>query len=632
MHIRSRLASTLLTLLAFGCATAPAPTPTTTAAPAAVQQTTAPATGLDPHSFSHPEEVAVRHLDLDLSVDFAQKRLSGSAALDVQTSPDATTLVLDTRDLEISGVTVDDHPAKFSLSAPVEFLGQALTIPITPATNRVVVTYRTSPNAAALQWLEPSQTAGGKLPFLFTQSESILARTWVPCQDTPTVRMTYDATIRVPQGFVPVMSAQGDRGDPAHGIHRFHMAQPIPSYLLALAVGDLAFRAFDERSGVWAEPSVVEKAAWEFADTPKMIAAAEKLYGPYQWERYDILVLPPSFPFGGMENPRLTFATPTVIAGDRSLVSLVAHELAHSWSGNLVTNATWNDFWLNEGFTTYFENRIMEALYGRDYSEMLTALGYEDLQTALKELGPTSKDTALKLDLKGRDPDEGAGDIAYQKGYFFLRMLEEKVGRQRFDQFLRQYFATFAFQSMTTEKFVDYLERNLIQGDSRLRQNVGEWIYQPGVPSNIPVPKSTRFEKVDEAAKKFVAGAAATSLETKEWSTHEWLRFLAELPDDISRERIAELDRTFHFTQSGNAQLLSSWFVKTVRAGYTESNSAMERFLTTVGRRYLVRGIYTELAKTPAGLEYARQIYAKARPGYHAVTRGTIDQLLGWKG
>src|SRR5436190_3228884 len=386
----------------------------------------------DPHSAARPEDVRVEHLALDLTVDFSSRVLRGAATLTLAAHPHGGELRLDTRDLEIAAVHLDgDSAATFRLEPEVKFLGRALSIDVGPATRTVTVAYATRPEAAALQWLTPAHTAGGKLPFVFTLSQSILARTWVPCQDTPSVRFTYEAVLHVPKELMAVMSAGNPTERAADGVYRFRMEQPIPSYLLALAVGDLAFRSVGPRTGVYAEPTLIEKAAWEFADSEKMVTTAESLFGPYRWGRYDLLVLPPSFPYGGMENPRLTFATPTILAGDRSLVSLVAHELAHSWSGNLVTNATWSDFWLNEGFTNYFENRIMEALYGREFSEMQAALQLASLRKTIAEMGPENPDTRLQLELAGRDPDDGVNDIAYEKGFFFVRLLEEQAGRAR---------------------------------------------------------------------------------------------------------------------------------------------------------------------------------------------------------
>jgi aminopeptidase N len=446
--------------------------------------------------------------------------------------------------------------------------------------------------------------------------------------------MTYEATIRVPQGLMAIMSAENPTKKSPDGVYKFRMPQRIPAYLLALGVGDLEFRALGSNSGVYALPTVVEKAAWELADTPKMIDAAEKLYGPYKWGRYDLLILPASYPFGGMENPRLTFATPTILAGDRSLVALVAHELAHSWSGNLVTNATWNDFWLNEGFTTYFEGRIMEAVYGRAYADMLDVLGRQDLEGTLDETGRESPDTHLYLSLAGRDPDEGMSDIAYEKGAAFLTMLEEAVGRQKFDRFLRGYFDKFAFQSMDTAGFVQYLKEQLLGGDEALAQRlqIQQWIYGPGLPANAAQPRSEAFTSVEQAVQAFAAGTPAAQISTNGWTTHHWLHFLRTLPKPLDPQKMADLDAAFRLSGSGNSEILSAWLMKVIESQYEPAYPALEQFLTTVGRRKFLSPLYTEMAKTPAGADMALRIYEKARPGYHSVSRNTIDEILGWRG
>ncbi len=587
----------------------------------------------DPHSFGRPAEIAVRHLDLDLAVDFAARRLAGSATLTLERrSPAATTLYLDSRDLEISAVHLDGstEPSAFTLAPAVPIFGQELAIPLAPGTRSVRIDYRTRPEAAALQWLAPAQTAGGKQPFLFTQSQAILARTWVPCQDSPGVRMTYAATIRVPPGLLALMSAANPTARSADGIYRFEMAHPIPSYLLALAVGDLEFRPLGARSGVYAEPSVAGAAAWELADTEKMIVAAEQLYGPYRWERYDLLVLPPSFPFGGMENPRLTFATPTILAGDRSLVSLVAHELAHSWSGNLVTNATWNDFWLNEGFTNYFESRIMEAVYGRDFAEMQAQLSKRDLEAFVRETGGESRETWLYLDLAGRDPDDAPGAIVYDKGYFFLRHLEETVGRASWDRFLLDYFTAHAFQSMTTADFVAELQDKLLSSNPKAaaQADVQAWIYGPGLPRGIAEPKSPAFAKVDAELARLAAGTSPGNLTTASWVTQQWQHFLRNLPEPLDSARLTALDAAFHFTESGNAEIAVDWFQRAIAAGYRPAFPAIERFLVKVGRRKFIGPLYQSLSRTPEGLAFAREVYGKARPGYHPLAQLSLDQLL----
>lgn len=587
----------------------------------------------DIHSFANSAEVVVTHLDLDLTVNFDSKTLEGSATLSLAHRKKTNTLVLDTKGLDIEKVTVDGGKkgVKFTLAEPHKIFGSALSIPITPKTKSVTIYYTTSPTAGALQWLEPSQTAGKSKPFLFTQSEAILARTWVPCMDGPGVRMTYSATIRTQSDLLAVMSAVNTPEKSKDGVYHFEMKQPIPSYLLALAVGDLSFRPLGPRSGVYAEPIVVGKAADEFVDLEKMISAAEELYGPYRWERYDLLVLPPSFPFGGMENPRLTFATPTILAGDRSLVALVAHELAHSWSGNLVTNGTWNDFWLNEGFTVYFEHRIMERIYGRTYSEMLSVLTLKDLRGTIASMGETNPDTKLKLDLTGRDPDDGVTDIAYNKGYFFLRLCEETIGREKWDAFLREYFDKNAFVPMTTEKFLVILEKAFdLKKDKTLaaKLDINAWVYSPGLPSNCPVPQSEEFNKVQAQVNALIAGTPASQLITTGWTTHHWLYFLRNLPDTIRLEKVIELDYAFNFTRSGNSEILCEWFQRCIKVDYETAQGPMRAYLMNVGRRKLVRPIYTELMKTEKGKAWAKAVYEKARPGYHAVTTNTIDGIV----
>jgi leukotriene-A4 hydrolase len=593
----------------------------------------------DAHSYSNPAEVRVRHVDLDWDVLFEQKILKGSATLTVERTARGRNapLVLDTRNLGVTRVEASAggrawREARFTLGAADAILGAPLTVQLPARADRVRVHYTTSPSASGLQWLEPAQTAGRRLPFMFTQSQAIHARSWIPLQDTPQVRVTYTARVRTPRELLAVMSADNDQRAARDGDYSFRMAQPIPSYLIALAVGDLRFRPMGRRTGVYAEPSVVESAAREFADTERMVEATERLYGPYRWGRYDILVLPPSFPFGGMENPRLTFATPTILAGDRSLVSLIAHELAHSWSGNLVTNATWRDFWLNEGFTTYLERRILEAVYGRERAQMEAALGRRTLDDELKTLA--ERDEILHVDLKGRDPDEGFTQIPYEKGALFLRHLEETFGRERFDPFLRAYFDRFAFQSITTEDFVSHLRRNLLNRNPRLaaRVPVEEWIYSAGLPAGAPSPRSDAFARVEEQARSWrQGGLRAEQIDTRRWTTHEWLHFLKSLPEDLDRERMAELDRAFRLTRSGNSEVAFQWLLMSIRSRYEAAYPRLEEFLTSIGRRKFLRPLYEELAKTPEGRERALAIYRRARPGYHPIAVSTIDQLLQWK-
>jgi len=582
----------------------------------------------DSHSYSMPNEVAVKHLTLDLNVDFENRILEGKALYNLERNQ-GNNFILDLDGIEIASVTDGaGQELEYKIVAGNE-MGDALHISLQDNTKEVSVSYKTSSNASALLWLNPEQTLGKTDPFLFTQGQAILTRSWIPIQDTPSLRITYDAKITVPEGLLAIMSATNPQDLNDSSTYSFRMDQPIPPYLMALAVGNLKFASLGDRSGVYAEPAILDEAAYEFADVEKMIDAAEDLYGPYRWERYDILVLPPSFPFGGMENPRLTFATPTIIAGDRSLTSLIAHELAHSWSGNLVTNATWNDFWLNEGFTVYFEKRIMEAIYGKDYAEMLNELGQQDLMHTINELGENSADTKLKLNLDDRNPDDGMTDIAYEKGYLFLRSLEEAVGRERFDQFLRNYFDQNAFKTMTTEKFIEYLDKNLL-AELETKPDIESWIYESGLPENYPHPQSTLFDKVDSTRASWEnEEIKASELAVSNWSTHEWLHFLRGL-NDLDESKMAELDAAFGFTNSGNSEIAAEWFELAIKNDYEEAYPKMKEFLVRVGRRKFLKPLYTELAKDPDDLSWAKEVYKDARPNYHSVSTETIDKILNW--
>jgi leukotriene-A4 hydrolase len=592
----------------------------------------------DIHSFARPSDARVTHVALDLRANFTDKRLSGTATLTFERRPGATELVLDTRDLDIQRVA-DRAGATlpYSLADPDPILGRALTVTLPPQTNTIVVSYRTEPAAAALQWLARAQTAGKRLPYLYSQGEAILTRTWIPTQDSPGIRQTYEARITVPRDLRALMSAESltpERvlaGDDR--TFEFRLTQAVPPYLIALAVGDIQFDSLGTRSGVYTEPAVLKAAAFEFADLEQMVKTAESLLGPYRWGRYDLLVLPPSFPFGGMENPRLTFATPTVIAGDRSLVSLVAHELAHSWSGNLVTNATWSDFWLNEGVTTYVERRIMEALYGSDRARILEVLAWRELQDEIKRLGgPSSPDTVLHIDLKGRDPDDGATQIPYEKGAALLRLIELTVGRPAFDAYLRSYVDRHAFQSITTAAFLADVRAHLVRGDSALeaKLQLDDWAYKPGLPANAVEPRSEALERVRADAAAFAAGAPASSLKAKAsgWSTQEWQYFLGNLPDTLSPMQLADLDKMFALTQTGNSEILFAWLRIAIRHHYEPAMPALERFLTTQGRRKFLRPLYEDLNAQRWGKAEARRIYARARPLYHSVATSTLDPIL----
>jgi aminopeptidase N len=583
----------------------------------------------DTHSYAKPNEAVAKHLLLDIAVDFEKEIISGTASYTIE-STNAKEIVFDVKNLKIHQTEVDGKKVSFTLSANDPILGQSLTIPIEAETKTVSITYETTDKTEALQFLNPQQTADKEHPFLLTQGQAILTRTWIPIQDSPQVRLTYLAKVKVPSELMAIMSAENPKEKNDTGQYSFEMRQPISPYLIALAVGDLVYKEISPRTGVYAEKSMINKVHYEFADMEKMVNAAENLYGTYAWDQFDVVVLPPSFPFGGMENPRLTFATPTVIAGDRSLTSLIAHELAHSWSGNLVTNATWNDFWLNEGFTVYFEMRIMEALYGKEYADMLASIGRQDLSEELQNLHDQPEATHLKLDLKGKNPDDGMNSIAYDKGYLFLRTLEEKVGRDEMDGFLKEYFNKHAFSTMTTEKFINYLKTTLLEKNS-IEFNIDDWVYNPGVPENAAVIVSDKFQKVEEAIAAWEQGTISEKeLCMKDWNIQQKIHFIRNIPASISIEKFTALDNACNFSKATNSYIAMVWFEQAINHNYhsNEVDEQIENFLMIVGRRWYVSTIFKAL-KNNDRLEEAKRIYDKARPNYHSVTVNTIDEMLG---
>ena len=576
----------------------------------------------DSHSYARPGDARVLAIELDLSVDFEKKVLSGSVT---HTIEGKGKIILDTKDLKISGVgaSIDGQaykPTAYKLGATDKILGSPLEITLPEGTKFIKVAYDTSPSSVALQWLSPKQTAGKISPYLYSQGEPIYTRSWIPLQDSPSIRITYKARIRTQPNFFAVMSATNDQRTAAPtGDYSFTMSQAVPPYLIALAVGEIQFRTIGGRTGVYTEKAMLDASAREFSDLDAMVSAAERLFGTYRWERYDVLVAPPGFPIGGMENPRLTFATPTIITGDKSLVSLIAHELAHSWSGNLVTNATWSDFWLNEGFTVYVERRIQEELFGKQRSEMEFAIEIAELKAEMATL--PEKDQLLYVDLKGRDPEEGVTLVPYIKGALMLRAIEEEIGREKFDAFIRAYFDHFAFQSITTATFEAYLKAQVPE----LKLDVKEWIYKPGMPASTPKINSLLLNAVDEELGNWKKNKPVN---TRDWLAQQWLHFLRGLPADLNASQMAKLDADYQFTKSKNSEILDVWLVLAIRHKYAPAQAALETFLGSVGRQKFIKPLYQELAKTADGKVRAKALFSKNKENYHPIAASLIETLL----
>ena len=575
----------------------------------------------DPHSYNDDTQPETDSIALAARVDFAARVLHGDVTLALRTAG-AGTLDLDTRDLAIDAVHDQAGQAlPFVLHPPEPILGARLAIELPGGSTAVRIRYRTSPDASALQWLDPPQTAGKRHPFLFSQCQAIHARSVVPLQDTPRLRIRYTAQLEIPRALVGLMAAahrgRSETGEVA--VERFEMPQPIPPYLLAFAVGELAARDLSPRCRVWAEPAMLDAAAWELAGAPAMIGAAEALFGPYDWDRFDVLVMPPSFPYGGMENPRLTFLTPTVIAGDRSLVNVMAHELAHSWTGNLVTNANAEHFWLNEGFTVYAERRLLEALEGPELAALHAAIGRRDLDEAVARFAAQPGLTRLRTHLAGIDPDEAYSQVPYEKGYLFLTALEAAVGRSAFDTWLRSYLDAFRFAAITTDDFVDHVERALPGALAKI--DAARWIDGEGVPDTAPRPRSARL-----AAIEAIGGAVPP--DPAAWTATEWQLYLDSVPRPAPRELCRALDERFALSASGNYEVLVAWLVLALRSGYHEVVPRAEQVLASVGRMKYLRPLYAALAADDRTRPIARRAYEASRAGYHPIARQVVEGVL----
>jgi aminopeptidase N len=611
----------------------------------------------DDHSYANLEQINTTHLHLDLEVDFAAQTIYGVARHQMKNNG-ADTAIFDVKGLLIQKITLGEKGKEKETDFTIgpmdkdSLFGQALLVNVDDKTTKVNIYYQTTAASAALDWLDTALTSSKTKPFLYTQGQAILTRTWIPIQDAPSNRLTYSADVKVPPNLLALMSAKNPKALNASGRYHFEMKKAIPSYLIALAVGDIGFKDLGSDCGVYAEKELLEVCAKEFEDLPQMMQVAVQLYGPYQWGRYDVLVLPYSFPFGGMENPMLTFANPTLLTGDKSLVSVLAHELAHSWSGNLVTNESWSDLWLNEGTTVYFEQRIMEALRGKEIADVLAQVEFGELENTLKELKAAKvyDDSKLHLNLSNRDPDIAMSDIAYVKGAFFFRSLEQSVGRKKLDAFLKYYFQKHAFQTISSAQFVTYLKTHLLQ-QTTIQFNYNDWIYKPGLPSNCARISSPRLAKMTAYIERFNKGE--NPFETKykikwvrkngkrkkvkqkisvsyhDFLVQEWQLFIRGIHKDTPPSRLKELDQQFHFSKSGNSEILCDWFVLAAQSKYAfEIEADIQSFLTKIGRRKYVLPIYETLAKSPAGLKLAQRIFHGAKENYHSVTRGSVWKVL----
>ena len=582
----------------------------------------------DPSSYTDLAQGKIKHILFRIGVDFSTRTLHIEATYQMQ-EPVHGSLFLDTYKIDLRSAHMNGHELEWEFDEQDDILGERLHLKRLDDASTFTLTFRTSPEARALQWLDASQTAGGSQPFLFSQCQAIHARSVFPCQDTPSVRFTYSAEVDVPQDLVAAMAAEQVGIDEGSGlgstVFRFRMPQPIPSYLFALAVGNLEFRELGPRTGVYAELETIEAAAWEFAENETKIIEAEKLLGPYLWERYDLLILPPSFPYGGMENPRLTFLTPTAILGTRGMISLITHELAHAWTGNLVTNATWQDFWLNEGWTTYAETRITEVLEGRDVVDLHLAFNERQLIALMERVGMDSPLTQLKLPAE-KDADSFTTSIPYYKGCFFLRECEYAVGRERFDKFIQKYMAGFQFQSLTTEAFLDFLKAELPEVFEKVE--VHTWIYEKGLTEQRHRPQSRLYDEVQQALDRYERGIKPAKEQIQGWHRYQIMSFLQGLPPRISIEDCEYFDDILELKKRNDVALFSYFYVLAIASGYETVLPRVEQFVEKIGRMLYILPIVRTMIEMDWSREYIRPLFERVRNHHHQITIRAIEAML----
>jgi len=576
----------------------------------------------DPHSYVDISQGKIKHIKFNIYVDFGKQVLNLKARYRMD-RPVNGSLFLDTRDIDPYRIYTDEAEITWEKDMQDSILGERLHLKNLESVSEFTIELTTSSNASALQWLTPAQTTGGEHPFLYTQCQILHARSIFPCQDSPSVRFTYEAEVDAPAPLIAVMGAARIEAGPTY---KYKMSQPIPSYLFALAVGNLTFRPIGPRTGIYAEPEMIEAAAWEFAENEQKLTEAEKLLGPYLWDRYDLLIMPRSFPFGGMENPRLTFCSAALIVGDRRWAYVIAHELAHAWTGNLITNATWEDFWLNEGWTTYTENRISEILEGDEYTQLVNTGDYLDLLEAMKRFGMDSEMTCLKYSQKGLDPEEVFSFIPYSKGHYFLKLLERLAGRKAFDAFIQKYISRYKFQSLTTEAFAGFLKQEL--PDVVEKTDLDEWLYKPGLPNDAPQFQSRLYDELVVAVDNLKKGSLPTQDQIAAWIPWQLYYFLAMLPEELSIEDCRALEELFGFRDYPDFGWLTPFYVCAIQSGYQEILPTIEEMASSYGRLAYLGKVFRALVKAEWSRELARPLFERYRETYHPITATQIENIL----
>ncbi|KAK8081894.1 leukotriene A-4 hydrolase/aminopeptidase [Apiospora saccharicola] len=599
----------------------------------------------DPNTLSNYGAWLTKHTTVNFKINFEKQRLEGSVSLDLEslTDKESNEIILDTTSLDISSVKLNAADLKWELKQAVAPYGSPLhiTVPEGAQKGAVVkldIAVTTTKDCTGLQWMTPAQTGNKKHPYVYSQCQAILARSILPCQDTPDVKSTFTFNITSPlpvvASGVPVPSDNSGEGE---RLFRFEQKVPIPSYLFALASGDIATAPIGKRSVVAAGPEAIKAAQWELEDDmDKFLDVAQNLIFDYQWGEYNVLVLPPSFAYGGMENPIFTFATPTIISGDRQNVDVIAHELSHSWSGNLVTSCSWEHFWLNEGWTTYLERRIGAAIHGGPQFDFSAIIGWKALEDTVKLFGEDHEFTKLIISHKGVDPEDAFSTVPYEKGFHFLWYLERLVGREQFDKFIPHYFQTWARKSLDSYEFkATFLNYFNEHGTDEIKQKVAQipWeekFHQPGLPPK-PEFDTSYVDSCMALAEKWKSSDYKPGLKDIEsFNSNQTLVFLQAVQDFspcLSVERAQLLGSAYNISSSKNVELKTAYYGISLRAGDRDAFPGIVELLGEVGRMKFVRPLYRQLVKLDRDLAVAT--YEKNKDFYPSTTKSQLAKDLG---
>ncbi|PHH62455.1 hypothetical protein CDD81_7102 [Ophiocordyceps australis] len=599
----------------------------------------------DPTTLSNYGAWRTRHTTVSFRLDFDKKRLVGSVLLQLesQTDKESNLVVLDSAFVHVSSVLVNSKESEWELKPHSAPFGAPLHISVPHAVCKgelldVAIHVETTDKCSALQWLTPAQTSNKKHPYMFSQCQAINARSIFPCQDTPDVKSTYTFNLT---SILPVVASGVPVGDHdatpgTEKEYKFEQKVPIPSYLFAVASGDIAKASIGPRSVVVTGPNELADCKWELErDMEKFMEVAEGLIFPYKWGEYNVLVLPPSFPFGGMENPVYTFATPTIISGDRQNVDVIAHELSHSWSGNLVSNASWEHFWLNEGWTVYLERRIQAAIHGDADFDFSSIIGWKGLEDAIELFGKDHEYTKLVINHTNVDPEDVYSQVAYEKGFHFLYYLDRLVGRDNFDKFIPYYFTKWSGKSLDSfefrDTFVDFFNE---LGDQDVKNKVAaiDWdakFYTPGLPPKPDFDTTMVTACYDLAGKWNDSSFEPAAKDVEAFTANQKLVFLDKVQQTkaMSPERAQLLGKVYDFISSKNAELRTAYYLVALKANDATSFYGAAELLGTVGRMKFVRPLFRALNKVDR--ELALNTFAKNRDFYHPICRGMVQKDLG---